>query len=1069
MTKENLWKRIYREGHLSESSNWEQWGQLIRSCHDNRFFWQFFALARYEAKMAEPLTSENVCTIAGEKFGFNYAFTGHRDELCQQLSLSGVELIRATNGFQYLRTIHRLSGVLYLKVIKRIKRDNIPYKKWFDGNSLSEDLKKEIASYVTQNDDPTEDVAEFLRRMKIRYERYYRFPTVEQCVREENSISPPMVKKILGELGWDGDADEHGHGKAAGAVSVMDTSPQLLLNEKHLLVVSFPQRKFVFNNVETNASIICFEFKDANDQLVSIAKFRRVDSEWKAELDRKIVNGISVDAFSSIQRTVWNRSRECIDNTDVTPSVLRDPNADHVLFQVEVSDFLHTRRLYEIGDAIPSGGCLFVAPLNDATPCVTIQHGDKEVSDIAIGEPFHVPADADVLCVGSSEYPVRTKASEWIDLSCCRWTGARLFCEKSQFPFTDDLISASDVEVFYRTTDGEEVQLPIRSGKWEVDVPILWNKGWLVFRGKNEQELTKRALTFIPDIDDSSIDQVFRLEEDTTATIKFGAESVEVLIPPLKTKLQVDVHGYSNFNFPLKREGVYFRVQGADAAIPLSTDRRSATEIATADFEAATFYFVSDGLDDVVVHGEKIKSVKHGKISGLEMRSLAGEPSDGNWRIRDAAREVFFHIYDPVNTPADDECQHPVRWWRQGDDLIVSFWVAHRWRDKKLAYIFYPAHRQDSSPVIWKEVDATFDLAERGRLFSTVTIKGLYSDDSKIDWGCGLLAFVGFDKGNGKFHAVSSGFFVKAEDSETFQIDNEDDPYGLRLAMARCEIPSIENIMQTEDVEARAWIKDFENRTLHALNQIGALEYFHAYRSHCIDATGVEQTSGYFFMAGWLLVEKMGALYGADDENSRYFKIFEKEMIRKGKLPEDYNGKWSSLLIADKFFPNEFLTLQQYQAKEALGKRDELTHAETGKQRNWTSCLTFNDTQVRPLIPRLLKLIAGVKEEFPFHDFNPHLADATFVDFGGDFDGMNGALILEECVSRLAKWVEEWRKKPSLEGAQRLRNFLLEVQDIDNEIARMLPAVPDDDEKIWRPQYSILERIAFKADYLRSL
>ena len=129
MTKENLWKRIYREGHLSESSDWEQWKQLIRSCRGNRFFWQFFALARYEAKMAEPLTSENVCTIAGEKFGFNYAFTGHRDELCQQLSLSGVELIRATNGFQYLRTIHRLSGVLYLKVVKRIKRDNIPYKK----------------------------------------------------------------------------------------------------------------------------------------------------------------------------------------------------------------------------------------------------------------------------------------------------------------------------------------------------------------------------------------------------------------------------------------------------------------------------------------------------------------------------------------------------------------------------------------------------------------------------------------------------------------------------------------------------------------------------------------------------------------------------------------------------------------------------------------------------------------------------------------------------------------------------------------------------------------------------
>lgn len=228
MTKENLWKRIYREGHLSESSDWEQWKQLIRSCRGNRFFWQFFALARYEAKTAEPLTSKNVDDIARSTFDFVYAFTGHGDDLQQQLNSFGVGLVHATNGFQYLRAIHRLSGVLYLKLAKRIRREHVPYKKLFDGNSLSEDLKKEIASYVTQNDDPTEDVAEFLRRMKTRYERYYRFPTVEQCVREENSISPPMVKKILGELGWDGDADEHGHGKGTGTVSVMDTSPQLL-------------------------------------------------------------------------------------------------------------------------------------------------------------------------------------------------------------------------------------------------------------------------------------------------------------------------------------------------------------------------------------------------------------------------------------------------------------------------------------------------------------------------------------------------------------------------------------------------------------------------------------------------------------------------------------------------------------------------------------------------------------------------------------------------------------------------------------------------------------------------
>lgn len=1069
MIKENLWKRIYREGHLSESSDWGEWKQqLFRSRHDNRFLWQFFALARYEAKTAEPLTSKNVDDIAKRTFDFAYAFTGHGTELQQQLDLFGVGLVHATNGFQYLRALHRLSGVLYLKVVRRIRQDRIPYTKWFNGNSLSDDLQREISSYVTSNDDPTEDVVEFLRRMKERYERHYQIPTAEQCVREENSISPPMVKRILTELGWAGNADGHGGDQNTEKISAIDTVPQLLMDEGTRLVVGFPQGKIAFNNVDKNASIICFDFKDANDDVVFNARFHRVDNEWKAQLDRKIVNGIPVDAFSFIKKSVWNRARECIEQTDVTPTVLRDPNADHILFQVEGSDFLHTKRLYEVGDTIPSGTLFFVTPLNDVTPRVVVQSGDKEVSEIAVGKPFHIPANADVLLVGSSEYPIRTKASEWIDMSCCRWTGARLFCEKSQFPFSDDLVSASDVEVFYRKTDSEEVKLPVRIGKWDVAAAILWNKGWLVFRGNDGRELTKRALTFIPDIDDSSIDHVFPLDKSTNAIIKFGDESVDVTIQPLISKVQVDVHGFTGFNFPLKRKGVFSRVPGTDAAIPLSTDKWNNTEIATADFEAATFYFVSDCQNDVVVHGEKIKSVKHGKLSGLEMKSLVGEPYDGNWSIRDGAEEVFFHIYDPVRTPADEECQHPVRWWRQGDDLIVRFWSAHRWRGKNLTFIFYPAHRQDSVPVIWKETDSDFETADHGRLFTTAAVRGLYGDDSEIEWGCGLLAFVGFDKGNGKFQSVSSGFFVKAEDAETFQISNEDDPYGLRLAMARCDIPSIENIMQTEDVKARAWIREYENRTLRALNQIGALEYFHAYRSHCIDAKGVEQISGYFFMAGWFLIEKMGALYDANDENSCFFKIVENEMIRKGKLPEDYNGKWSSLLIADKFFPKEFLTLQQNQANEALSNRDELTHNETGKQRYWTSSRTFNDTQIRPLIPRLLKLIAEVKQEFPFHDFNPHLADATFVDFGGDFDGMNGALILEECVSRLAKWVAEWRKNPSLEGAQRLRDFLLEVQSIDNEIAGRLYG-KDDDHKEWLPKYSIHERIAFKADYFRSL
>jgi hypothetical protein len=232
---------------------------------------------------------------------------------------------------------------------------------------------------------------------------------------------------------------------------------------------------------------------------------------------------------------------------------------------------------------------------------------------------------------------------------------------------------------------------------------------------------------------------------------------------------------------------------------------------------------------------------------------------------------------------------------------------------------------------------------------------------------------------------------------------------------------------------------------------------------------GIELVSGYFFMAGWLLIEKMGALYGANDQNSCFLKIVENQMIRKGKLPEDYNGKWSSLLIADRFFSKDFFVFVKQLSDNALNGKNELTQMDTGRQRNWTSCCTFNDDVVKYLIPRLFGIIDRVKKEFPVKDYIPGDMDKTFVDFGGYFNGQRNASQLEECVSCLAKWVEEWRMNPSLESAQPLRNILLEIQDIDDQIARMLPDTQDDDGKIWRPKYSILERIAFKADYFRSI
>jgi hypothetical protein len=73
----------------------------------------------------------------------------------------------------------------------------------------------------------------------------------------------------------------------------------------------------------------------------------------------------------------------------------------------------------------------------------------------------------------------------------------------------------------------------------------------------------------------------------------------------------------------------------------------------------------------------------------------------------------------------------------------------------------------------------------------------------------------------------------------------------------------------------------------------------------------------------------------------------------------------------------------------------------------------------------------------------------------------------------LAWWVANWRRSPSLEGAQLLRNFLIEVAQIDSELYRCIRNQKDDDNEDdgtnWLPQYSILERIALKADVFREV
>lgn len=1089
--KENVWKQFYRASKLDESSTWNQWKRTLHSDTSFPSASRLFALARYEAETAEPLVSKTVDDKAKSEFGFSYNFAANPEELKQQLlAVCGLKLIQNGRN-QYLRTIHMLSGAVYLKAAEFIGNNRIPIENWFDANGeLSSSILQFIARYTENDKDTISDVTSFFCGLKRHFEQFNMPPPVAGCIRDESILSLKMLARIL-EAIWPSGENKSGEELS---LPMSDTRPLLALDKELRLVVKFPRTKPRFN-VERNVDLVRFIFQKADGDSPAIASFRRENNEWGMDRDPEIDGGIPVDEFVAIKRKIWKNGVSTADESqtiDVTPSVLRDAETDHVLLRLDGSPMegqppsvLHPM---EPGATIVSDQWYYVAALHSSMPSAVIVRNEKEEA-LPLQRPFQFRTSdgiPDGIRIGETAYPVATKATDWIwlDPSCCRWTGLRLFCEQDKIPFFKD----ATVSVWYRTDNEKEYLLPLDmdSPGWQA---ILWNRGWIVFKETTtSQEIAKRPLTFIPKVDCREISKYFDLKEEADVEIGFGDERVPIHVPPWQRIITLPpkvVRGYTGFSFPLLRKGVFFHLPKRDCAIPLSTDKSNPTKIAGDDFEEAVFEIVSPGHDELkftVSNEFGWESVSCNKLTGGDIQEKIGVPEARRWCLMRAEGDSYYwHVYDPEKTPAPGNLNHPVHWERQNDDLVIRFWLAHHWSNHSLSFLFYPAHKQDEKPQEWprkenpEDVETQLEPQGDGRLVGTMRVKGLYADSS-VQWGCGLLSFVGFREGN-HYHPVSAGFFLKAENEESFQTC-DDDPYGLRMAIARSNLPAIESIMQTNDENVRAWIRRFEGQTLRSLYLMRKFDAFHSYRSHCAGSDGKESPSGYFFMAGWLLLEKIKESIKETEPLKVAFAML--AAIRQGNLPQDYKGKWSSLLIGDRFFvPEAFFPAEMAKscgsncildqrnlvATNALAIRKEQTDNPDGYQRYWTSCAAFND--VPHATQRLMRLLRNAKNLLPSQGHH----DCTFCKFGNDFTHdkifpRTCALDLEIFISKLAFSVAKWRRKPTLEGAQILRDLLLEVQAIDRELRDALPDTEerDDVRKIWRPKYTMLERIAFKAD-----
>ena len=136
--------------------------------------------------------------------------------------------------------------------------------------------------------------------------------------------------------------------------------------------------------------------------------------------------------------------------------------------------------------------------------------------------------------------------------------------------------------------------------------------------------------------------------------------------------------------------------------------------------------------------------------------------------------------------------------------------------------------------------------------------------------------------------------------------------------------------------------------------------------------------------------------------------------------------------------------------------RDQATRAD---RHVWVSPHTFNEDNLKPLGARMARIIDEMERRFnaTHADFTPRSDDPTYSIENGTppFEGKS-ASDLEECLSRLAKWIVEWRKNPSCIGAQPLRDLLLAVERIDEAIMNEIASEV-------RPLFTLTDRIAMKS------
>ncbi len=453
---------------------------------------------------------------------------------------------------------------------------------------------------------------------------------------------------------------------------------------------------------------------------------------------------------------------------EVIPQVCLDQERTHLLLRLR--DSARMACGYELDANGSDAGIVSTRQkLSAGTRCqiLPLTGGDLNVAVMCGGERsplpisengvLTIPGAADELIVGEDVYEVRTVADDYLNMDDrCRHFRhpGRLFFERSRNPFTDVCRAAGEnLSAWYLFDDGGSLRrmpMPL-SGDADQTIPneILWKKGSLEVR-VNDTPLFRRAVTFTEKLDIRAFERPLDLEADARRIAVVGDERLPVDILPRTRRIEIQCHGFT-LSLPISRTGVYFEC--ADTAIPIPRERPGASyarELARSDFERlkcsiatesdADNVFVARGNTTLVTLDER--RFTGGKL--LADEALQKTDSDHfAICVRHEGRRgpelsfYKFHLYDPQRTNVADagENPHSVAWRHEveTDDLVLTYWIAFSDRNRQKHLAFFPAHRQDESPIVVesgpKETYLHVEDEATGRCRETIRIPGFFRRD----------------------------------------------------------------------------------------------------------------------------------------------------------------------------------------------------------------------------------------------------------------------------------------------------------------------------------------------------